>query len=79
MRLEAEELQKLVELTNDAQTTPVIGFSMQQMMEGRDLASLAWNHVREYWKELGLKYGFTQEYVAGINKKTGEILFKILG
>lgn len=75
-KLEPEELKKLIKLTEDALTTPVIGFSMSDMVEGRDLATLAWDRAQSYWEELGNKYGFDPESVWGIHKETGEVLLK---
>ena len=68
-----EELKELLDLTTEAQNTPVIGFSMKQMIEGEDWASQAWKRVRAKWNELGEKYGFNPKEVQGINTQTGEV------
>lgn len=73
MILTKEELKELVNLTGGAENTPVIGFSMKQMIEGKDLASLGWDLVRAKWDELGKKYDFNPRDVKGINTKTGEV------
>jgi hypothetical protein len=69
--LTKEEYQELTNLYHEAQTTPVIGFSVDQMIQGRDLASLAWDSVRAKMDELGRKYGYNPK-VAQI-KKNGEV------
>lgn len=58
IQLSPEEYKIMVELYQRAKTTPVIGFSTKQMLEGKDLASLAWNDVRKYQEEMGRKYGY---------------------
>ncbi len=72
IKLTEEDRIDLVKLYKEAQTTPVIGFSVQQMLDGRDLASLAWNRVRNKMNELGEKYGYDPK-TSAINQKTGEI------
>ena len=69
--LTKEEHEELTNLYREAEITPVIGFSVAQMIEGRDLASLAWDRVRAKMKELGIKYGYNPK-VAQINKN-GEV------
>jgi len=70
--LSEEDRVELVDLYKEAQTTPVIGFSMRQMLEGRDLASLAWDRVRRKMTELGEKYEYDPK-ISAINQKTGEV------
>lgn len=70
--LSEEDRKELVKLYEEAKTTPVIGFSVQQMIEGRDFASLAWDRVRRKMDELGRKYGYDPTKVK-INKRTGEV------
>ena len=72
--LEKADLDKLVELTKEAQQTPVIAMSMADGLAGRDWATLAWDRVRGKWAELGKKYGFDPTRVKGINSDTGEVL-----
>lgn len=74
IKLQPEELKKLIDLTKEAETTPVIAMSMRDGMEGRDLATLAWDRVRDYWRELGAKYGFDSQNVRGISAETGEVI-----
>lgn len=74
MIISKEELKELMDLTQEAQNTPVIGFSMKQMIEGDDWASRAWKLVRAKWDELGKKYGFSPMEVQGINSQTGEVI-----
>ena len=74
IRLSEQELEELKRLIHEAKITPVIGFSMRQMMEGRDLASQAWDRVRRYWDELGEKYGFDPQAIRGIDAQTGEVI-----
>ena len=71
--LSEKDRKELTELYKRAQTTPVIGFSVQQMIEGRDWASQAWNEVRERMDELGTQYGFDPKKMRKINSKTGEV------
>jgi hypothetical protein len=54
--LTKEEHDKLVELYERAQTTPVIALSVADGLAGRDFATLAWNRVQEYMDKLGAKY-----------------------
>jgi len=58
IQLTPEEYKKMVELYQRARNTPVIGFSTKQMIEGKDLASLAWDDVRKYQEDMGQKYGY---------------------
>jgi len=74
--LEKEDLQELVNLTNEAKTTPVLAMSVRQGLEGKDWASQAWERVRDKWDELGKKYGFTPTAVQGIDMETGEVLYE---
>lgn len=71
--LSEEDRKELVELYKRAQHTPVIGFSCQQMLEGKDLASLSWTDVRNKMAELGKKYGFDPTKMKGIASETGEV------
>jgi hypothetical protein len=73
--LSEEDRKELAKLYEDAQTTPVIGFSVKDMIEGRDWASLAWDRVRDKMDELGQKYGFDPKKVR-INKETGEVFLQ---
>jgi len=70
--LSEEDRKELVELYHEAQTTPVIGVSVDQMIKGRDMASLAWDRVREKMDELGKKYGYNPKNVQ-IKQETGEV------
>ena len=72
--LQPDDLQRLLHLTDEAKRTPVIALSMRDGLAGRDFASLAWDRVREYWKELGEKYGFNPEEVEGVHRMTGTII-----
>ena len=72
IKLSEEDRKKIVELVQRAENTPVIALSSQDMMEGKDFASLAWKDVREFMKELGKKYGYESKKMA-INGDTGEV------
>lgn len=74
MKLELDELKKLLELTDRATNMPVIAMSVEDGIKGMDWATLAWNNVRDYWQELGKKYNFNPEHVRGIDRKTGEVM-----
>ena len=66
--LSKEDLAGLLELTKKAQETPVI------LLGGvADISKMAWDQVREKWKELGVEYGFEPASVKGIDPKTGEV------
>lgn len=65
---------ELLGLYRKAQTTPIIGFSCRDMIEGKDFASLAWGEVRAKMDELGQKYGFNPKEMKGIDGQTGEVL-----
>lgn len=71
--LSDEDRKELAKMYEEAQTTPVIGCSMKDMIEGRDWASLAWNRVRAKMDDFGKKYGFDPKKIRGINKQTGEV------
>jgi len=73
MKVTQEECDKLVALYKRAGDTPVIAFSVKDGLDGKDLATLAWNDVRSYYDELAKKYGFNPEKQA-INQKTLEIV-----
>jgi hypothetical protein len=71
-----EELQELKELTSQAETVPpVFILPEDSLLHNRDLGSYAWDVVRDYWLELGKKYGFDPRKVKGIDSNTGEVLF----
>ena len=72
--LTKEELEKILQLNDRANNTPVMTLSVEQGLAGRDFASLARNDLREYWEELGKKHSFNPENVRGIEKATGEVL-----
>jgi len=74
--LSEEDRKELVQLYETAETMPVIGFSVRQMIEGENLASLAWNRVRQFMDKLGKKYGFNPKKIKGINKITGEVSYE---
>jgi hypothetical protein len=73
IKLSNEDREKLAKLYKTAETTPVIAFTCQDMAEGRDFASLAWNDVRNFMDELGKKYGFDPKKVA-ISRATGVVV-----
>jgi hypothetical protein len=72
IKLSEEDREKLAKLYETAQKTPMIALSSQDMLEGRDFASLAWNDVRNFMNELGKKYGFDPKKV-GISAATGGV------
>ena len=73
MQVTEEECSKLVSLFKRAQNTPVIAMSVQDGLEGKDFASLAWDDVRKYYDELAKKYDFDVTKKC-INQKTREII-----
>ena len=76
VKLNSEDLRELVELTEQAKRMPVIAMSLREGLEGRDMASLAWDRVRTKWNELGKKYNFVPTQVTGIDALTGEVIVK---
>ncbi len=54
MTLSLEEHAKLVELYQQARTTPYLVFGQH----GENAADSAWNDVRRYMDELARKYGY---------------------
>ena len=70
-QLSEEDTKKLLELYNRAQNTPVIAMSLEDGLRGRDFASLAWNELRDFQKELGNKYRYDWNRAA-VNQK-GEV------
>ena len=73
IKITEEENNKLQELYKTAQTTPVIAPSVQAGLEGRDLATLAWNDVRDYMDALAKKYNYDPTKYA-VDPKTGEVV-----
>jgi hypothetical protein len=73
--LSKDELTILVKLVHTAERTPVIALSSQEMLDGRDWASLAWKSVRELMDELGKKYGYDPMKMQ-INAQTGKVTAK---
>jgi len=73
IKLSEEDRKKLAKLYETAQTTPMIAMSMQDGLEGRDWATLAWNEVRNFMDELGKKYGYDPK-TNMVNKDTGEVI-----
>lgn len=72
IKLNEEDRQKLAELYHTAQTTPVIAFNLEAALTGKDMATLAWDSVRNLMDKLGKKYGFNPA-VSSINSETGEV------
>jgi len=71
-----DELEELKDLTREAEDIPPIFILPEDsLLHNRDLSSYAWDLVRDYWFELGKKYGFDPRKVKGIDSKTGEIVF----
>jgi len=73
MKITEQELGKLLELYRSAENAPVIAMSVQEGLEGKDWATQAWNKVRDYMDELGMKYGYEPGQCA-IHPQTGEII-----
>lgn len=73
MKITEKERKELVILYNNARNTPVI------KMVNTCLSENAWYNVRRKLDELGRKYKFNPEEIAGINPKTGEIVVKSVG
>ena len=71
--LNKTDKKELVDLYREAELTPVIGFSVADMINGRDLSSLAWNRVRRKMDELGEKYGYDSQ-THSIDVRTGEVV-----
>lgn len=57
--ISADEIKKLTELYLNAQNTPMIKFTSDP--NEKDLSTRAWDVVREFQKELGIKYGYDWE------------------
>ena len=72
VRLNNSDREKLAELYNRAQTTPVIAFNLGAARAGENMATLAWNSVWKFMDVLGKKYGFNPT-VCAINTVTGEV------
>jgi len=70
IKLSDEDRKRLVELYRTAQTTPMIALSSKDALEGRDLATSAWNDVRTFMDSLGKKYGFNS-VISAIDPETG--------
>jgi hypothetical protein len=73
VKVTQEECDKLVALYKLAENTPIIVETVQDGLDGKDLATLAWKAVRSYYDELAKKYGFNPTKQA-INSKTLEII-----
>lgn len=69
-KLTEEEIKKILKLYTDAQNTPVIKFSSDP--NEKDMATQAYDKVREFQQELGKKYNYDWEK-HGINEK-GEVI-----
>lgn len=67
IKINKDDREKLAEIYHKAQTTPVISFGICE-----DMATLAWNRVRNFMDKLGKKYGFNPATCA-INTMTGEV------
>ncbi len=70
IKLSEEDRKELVKLYEEAEHTPIIVVGGV----GEDLASLAWDRVRDKFDELGKKYGFNPTGIKGINKETGKLV-----
>ena len=70
IKLSEEDRKELVKLYGEAEHTPIIVVGGV----GENLASLAWDRVRDKFDELGKKYDFNPEGIKGIDKKTGELM-----
>lgn len=57
--LSKEDFDLLLDLYKTAKTTPVIKFSSDP--NEKDLATIAWDSVREFQKALGKKYNYDWE------------------
>ena len=71
IKLTKSEIKKLMQLSKVAQNTPCFGLTSQQVLSDMDFASMAYERVNDYWKELAKKYKFKIENFKGINEKTG--------
>jgi hypothetical protein len=69
MKITEQENKHLQDLYKTAKEMPVITFDLSQ----KDWATLAWDRVRDYMDELGMKYNYDPATHA-IDPKTGEIL-----
>ena len=76
IKLSGEDLFELIELTKKAEVTPVIVPWGLDPLRDKDLATEAWDKVREKWQELGKKYGFDPLEVKGILTVTGEVVLR---
>jgi hypothetical protein len=58
IQLTPAEFKRITELLNTAENTPVIAATVQDGLEGRDFASMAYNDLYAYQEELGKKYNY---------------------
>lgn len=73
IKINKEDRQKLAELYQTAQTTPMIAPDLGAALRGKDLATIAWDKVRDFANVLGYKYNFDPKN-SSINRKTGEVM-----
>ncbi|MCK4526322.1 hypothetical protein KAW18_03025 [candidate division WOR-3 bacterium] len=67
IKLSKDDREKLAELYQKAQTTPVIFVGGCE-----DMVTIAWNSVRKFMDKLGEKYDFDPS-IYSINTETGEV------
>ncbi len=70
IKLLKTEVSKLIKLSRDAQNTPMIAFSSEMALSGRDAATIAHEAVQNYWKALAKKYKFKVSNYKSLNPKT---------
>lgn len=72
--LSKEDWDKLMELSKEARSTPVIALSVADGLAGRDFASRAHDNVYDYWYEMGLKYGFNSHTIKPLSEENRTIM-----
>jgi hypothetical protein len=72
MKIAEEEYKELMRLYKEAQETPVVALSTEELLTRGSWSDQAWNRVREYMDELGRKYSYdAAKFAIG---KDGELI-----
>ncbi len=64
-----EDWNELIQLSREAQNTPVMALSVGDGLAGRDFASMARDRVQSKWNAIGLILGFDASSVRPIDEK----------
>ncbi len=68
VKIDTDDLKRLAELWKKAENTPMISIGTVQ------LGTQAWQKVKDFFDELGKKYGFNP-FHSIINPETGEVTY----